>query len=245
MHSILAEIIEKKKKDLNAGNKSYFLSAISKAYGMAIIGELKIASPQNPRIGSKKDLVRKAREYKEGGVSAISIITEKHFFKGDNLYIPKIKRKVVLPILQKDFVIDIGQIYEAKGLGADAILFIARIVDGETLKKFVLKAKEIGIEPVVEIVNKDDLERAIQTKTDFIAVNARDLDTFQVSVENACKLMKEIPEKFIRLGFSGIYSAKEIEQYKEAGARGVLVGTSLMKAKNIKKFINELRGFNR
>lgn len=240
MHNILSNIIEQKKKDILLRKQDYFRLAFG-AKRMVVIGELKIASPTNPYVGSAETILIKAEEYEKAGAGAISVITEKHFFNGDTFFIPQVKRIVQLPILQKDFVIDMSQIYEAKGLGADAILLIARIVDEKTLGKFVLIAQELGIEPVVEIANTNDLKKTIRTKTNFIAVNARDLDTFEVNVDNACRLMKKIPKRFMRLGFSGVKGREEIEKYKNAGARGVLIGTSLMKARNIKKFILELK----
>jgi len=189
-----------------------------------------------------KDLVKRVKEYESAGAEAISIITEQHFFKGDPSFVTIVKNAVALPILQKDFVIDEYQIYEAKHIGSDALLLIARLVDGEMLRRFVFLTKQFGIEPVVEINDEKDLEKAVTTEARFVAVNSRDLDTFEVNVEKACRLMKKIPERFIRLGFSGIQSAVEVQNYKNAGAKGVLVGTALMRTKKIGDFILSLRG---
>src|SRR6266700_1535424 len=123
----------------------------------------------------------------------ISIITEKHYFKGDISFISKVKENVSLPVLQKDFIIDPVQIYEAKEAGADALLLISRLVTERQLQKFVSLCFSLGIEPVVEINNEEDLKKTITTKTNIIAVNARDLDTFIVDIEKACLLMQEIP----------------------------------------------------
>lgn len=207
----------------------------------AIIAEIKFASPTNLNLGSPEDLLSRAREYEKAGADAISIITEKHVFKGDIRFVKQVKKVVKIPILQKDFVVDESQIYEAKKAGADALLLIARIVSKEQLKAFVLLAQKLGIEPVVEVFDEKDLKYAVATATRFIAVNARDLETFIVDVDKACKLMKKIPNKFISLGFSGIQSKVEVEKYTKAGAKGVLVGTSLMKAKNIAEFLGGLR----
>ena len=241
MHNILKEIIDQKKKDLLYKSDKKFMKAILNAKTMAIIGELKFASPTNPYFGSKNILTKKAREYETAGINAISIITERHFFKGDTNFISQVKQTVDLPILQKDFVIDESQVYEAKALGSDALLLIARIVNEKTLQRFVSLARNLGIEPVVEIASEEDLKKAIKTETDIIAVNARDLDTFTINIENACFLMKKIPRQFIRLGFSGITSALEIRQYKKAGAKGVLIGTSLMRAENVNDFMKSLK----
>lgn len=188
-----------------------------------------------------RDLLERVKEYELAGADAISIITEKHFFKGDLSFVSKVKEAVSLPVLQKDFVIDEYQIYESKQAGADALLLIARLVDGDMLSRFVSLTKQLGIEPVVEINDEKDLEKAVISGTNIIAVNARDLDTFEMDVERACELMNKIPEKFVRLGFSAIQSRDEVGKYREAGARGVLVGTALMKTSNIAEFIEEIR----
>lgn len=207
----------------------------------AFIGEIKLASPTMSLIHSKIDIVKQGVEYENVGLDAISIITEKHFFKGEPLFIQKIKKKVKLPILQKDFIIDESQIYEAKQIQSDALLLIAKLVDEKTLKRFALLCLNLRIEPVVEINDYEDLAKAVATNTSIIAVNARNLETFKINIDKACNLLKKVPDRFIKLGFSGIQSSKEVKKYKSSGAKGVLIGTSLMKAKNISKFINSLR----
>lgn len=209
--------------------------------GVAIIAEVKFASPTSPNLGSTESLLDRVREYEKAGADAISIITEKHFFKGDLDFITRVEKEAAIAVLQKDFVVDQYQIYQAKDIGADAILLIARLVEAETLKQFVELALEIGVEPVVEINDDKDLMKARATDTNIIAVNARDLDTFEVSVEKACMLLKQIPDSYIKLGFSGIKSKTEVDKYIESGANGVLVGTALMKANNISNFIEGLR----
>lgn len=245
MHNILTKIIESKKKDLKKEMKSSFSfkKAILSGYkkNIAFIAELKFASPTNPSLGLQKDLLNKARQYRKAGADAISIITEKHVFKGDVDFVSQVKSSIDMPILQKDFVIHEYQIYEAKIRGSDAILLIARMLTKKTLKYFVNLAIEIGIEPVVEIHNIEDLNKAVATKTSFIAVNSRDLDTFSIDIDRACVLLNKIPDKFIRLGFSGIKSFAEVKKYKDAGVKGILVGTSLMKSDNIANFIDNLR----
>ncbi len=260
MHNILLRIIEKKKEDLYEqknmlsvddlkrkviANKplSNFKNGLleAKHTNIALIAEIKLASPTESFLGSEDDIMQRAIAYEKGGADVISFITEKHYFKGKTTSIPQLKTKVNLPILQKDFVIDPYQIYEAKTIGSDAILLIARLVEKDVLKDFVTISQDIGIEPVVEINDEEDLEKALATNTSIIAVNARDLRTFHVDVDVACRLMKTIPNTFIKLGFSGINSPVEVQKYKKAGANGVLVGTSLMKAKQIEEFITLLK----
>jgi indole-3-glycerol phosphate synthase len=267
MNRILEEIVAKKRKDLFKKKKllsleelkgqvkevrgsELFYKAITRSINEpAVIAEVKFASPTNPNLGVHEELLSRVKQYEKAGADAISIITEKHFFKGDLSFVSIVKETVSLPVLLKDFVIDEYQIYESTRLrqgfggqaGVDALLLIARLVDNKTLKQFVELCLAEGIEAVVEIYSEEDLEKAIETKTRFIAVNARDLDTFEVDVERACELMNKIPEKFIRVGFSGIQTAGEVRRYREAGARGVLVGTALMKTGNVGEFIEEIR----
>ena len=269
MHNILQKIIAQKKKDVDEAKKNLSfrvpLSGIEESFtpddvkqdpstrsfhslgrddnrgNIAIIAEIKLASPSGGKFSDQNDIPSRVKSYEKAGVESISVVTEKHFFKGDIGFVSQVKKLSKLPVLQKDFVIDDYQIYEAKTVDSDALLLIARIVSKEQLKRFVLLAQKLGMEPVVEVQNLEDLEKAVETQTRFIAVNARDLNTFVVDVGKACKLMKKIPSKFIRLGFSGIHSATEVQKYADAGAKGVLVGTSLMKAKNISQFLLSLR----
>lgn len=266
MHTILNDIIEKKKLDLIEEKKKISLlslRALAKQSllienslrlprsrvvarrprndGISIIGEIKLASPTEKFLGKKEDIITRAIAYQDAGVDAISFITEKHYFNSDVSFIPKIKEKVSLPILQKDFVIDAYQIYQAKKIGSDALLLIARLLDSETLKNFVLLCQKLEIEPVVEINTEEDLEKAIATTTKIIAVNARNLETFNVDVAGACDLLKKIPDRFLKLAFSGVKTSSEVKKYIDAGSQGVLVGTELMKAENIDLFIDDLK----
>lgn len=209
---------------------------------IALIAEVKLSSPTEGKLGEQVDILNRLHEYQNGGADAVSIITEKDFFKGNPELVAIAERNGLrLPILQKDFVIDEFQIEESCRLGSDALLLIARIIDGEQLNKFVKLCKEKKLEPIVEISNEGDLKQAISSKTEIIAVNARDLDTFKVDVDKACNILKRIPKQFIRLAFSGVHSRNDIKKYKQAGAKAVLVGTELMKAKDIGKKIKELK----
>ena len=244
-NNFLKKIITLKKEEISKkqnNQASRFLQCFTTdSKTIRIIAEIKFASPTNPRLGTGVNLIKRAKEYEQAGADAISIITEKHFFKGDSVFITECKKNSSLPVLQKDFIIDTSQIYEAKSIGADALLLIARLVNGKLLKEFVSLCFMLGIEPVVEIQNEEDLQKAVLTKTHIIAVNARDLETFTVDVVGACMLLEKIPRKFTTLGFSGIVSPKEALLYKESGAKGILIGTSLMKSKDCKGFIKRLQ----
>lgn len=259
LNDILTQIVEKKREDLAIQKKeislvklkefvsnlnvvkNQFKDAILNAKGMALIAEIKLASPSDKTLKSDVDIMDRASEYENAGADALSFITEKHFFKGDVSDIVKLRAKVDLPVLQKDFVIDEYQIYEAKIVGSNAILLIAKLVVKKKLREFVDLSKALGIEPVVEINDEKDLKKALGTAASVIAVNARNLDTFEIDVDKACGLLQKIPSKYLNLGFSGVNSSVEVKKYQDSGANGVLVGTSLMKAQNINEFIKELR----
>lgn len=244
MSNALLSILDNTKKDLENkktfGNFSKSLLN-SKAGDISIIAEIKLASPTEVNLGSPDEILDRAVEYEKAGAEAISFITEKSVFKGDIKYISRIKSEIKLPVLQKDFVVDTYQIYEAKIAGSDALLLIAKILTGEKLIKFVNTCLKIGLEPVVEINDEEDLEKALGTQTKIIAVNARNLSDLEVDVDKACELLNNIPAKFLKLGFSGIASIAEVEKYQKAGARAVLVGTNLMKSENPKEFLKGLR----
>ncbi len=247
------QVIREKKKHVSVGElinrfdrfklTDKFKVAIEnpKKGGIALIAEIKFASPSNPTLSDRSGLLERAKKYEEAGADGISFITERSFFKGEVADIPELLKVATLPVLQKDFVIDEYQIYEAKSVGSDAILLIARLVEGQVLNKYVNLCRRLGVEPVVEIQSDEDFRKALSTNTSIIAVNARDLSTFEINVDNACNLLNKIPNNFIKLGFSGINSKHEVEKYKKAGATGVLVGTSLMQAENVREFIDGLR----
>ncbi|HEX3082275.1 MAG TPA: indole-3-glycerol phosphate synthase TrpC [Candidatus Saccharimonadia bacterium] len=207
----------------------------------AVIAEIKIASPSHPRLGSLDEAVGRAAAYEEAGADAVSFITERHYFKSDGAYIARLKSATNLPVLQKDFVVDEYQVYQARALGSDALLLITRLIDAGMLGTLVTLTRELGMEPVVEINSEGDLEKALATDTAVVAVNARDLSTFEVDVARACRLLERLPGHLVRLGFSGIESAEQVRQYEAAGANGVLVGTSLMQAADPRAFIRDLR----
>ena len=238
-------ISELEKKITQLPPAADFKEAIEQGFnlsGVGLIAEIKLASPSAGEIENAESILKIAGEYQLGGADAISIITEKYFFKGDIKFIKKVKEKTGLPILQKDFVVDPYQIYEARMGGADALLLISKIVSPDQLKKFVDLCLEIGLEPVVEINDELDLKNTLQTNVKVIAVNARDLDSFEVNVEKACELLRKVSGQFLKLGFSGVNSKEEVEKYANAGAKGVLMGTNLIKSKNRKEFLMSLRG---
>ncbi|MBI2022448.1 indole-3-glycerol-phosphate synthase [Candidatus Daviesbacteria bacterium] len=261
MHKVLKDILEKTKRQVKARKQETSIEKLNRkivlqksslshkfltkiyAIGLkktGVIAEIKLASPNAGILGSEKDLTKKLKEYKKASVDALSVVTEKTFFKGDLSLITKIKSTIDLPLLHKDFVVDPYQVYESKALGADALLLIARILEKDQLKEFVDICLEVGLDPVVEINSIEDAEKALDSNTQIIAVNARDLDTFDMDVAYACALMKKIPLTYVKLGFSGVDSKKQVRMYRHAGASAVLIGTKLMQTDGVKGFLKEV-----
>lgn len=206
-----------------------------------IIAEIKLSSPTEKNLGQTAQISKRVKIYEQAGADAISIITDKSFFGGDIKYISQIKSLIKIPVLQKDFIIDDSQIIESINNGADALLLIAKILDTKRLIRFVNLCMINDVEPVVEINDQEDLEKAKVTKARIIAVNARNLSDLSVNISGAQNLLRQIPDKYIKLAFSGISSNKEVISYEKSGAAGVLVGTSLMKSSNIERFLISLR----
>lgn len=244
MKNRLDEIITNKLQEVSEKKKKRdFLEAIKnpKAGDVSIIAEIKLASPTEGKLGDEIDIGKKVKDYEKGFADAISLVVDKKYFNGELEFIRRVKNIVTLPILAKEFVIDPYQIYEMKAYGADAVLLIAKIVSEDKLRRFVSLCFDIGLEPVVEVQNERELDSAIHTDTKLIAVNARNLTTFAVDIDKACKIIRLVPKDFISLGFSGVSNREDIEKYKKAGVEGVLVGTSLMRSNDVKGLIKELR----
>ncbi len=172
-----------------------FMDAISQHAPMALIAEIKRASPSVGVIKEDVDLCRIAHEYQTGGACAISVLTEAHFFKGDLSYLRLIKERTSLPVLQKDFILDPFQIYEGRVSGADAILLIASLLEREQLKEFVDLTQNLHMVPLVEIHNEDDLEKTSSLNLPLIGINNRDLRTFEVDLRTTLRLKREIPSR--------------------------------------------------
>jgi len=231
------ELADKKKIRRN------FLQKVTtpRAGDIGLIAEIKLTAPSSGKLGERSEVLSRIRRYEQGGADALSVVVDKSYFNGDMGLLLQISQSTTLPILCKDFVIDEYQIYEAKIFGADAVLLIAGLLNAEKLKEFVKLVISLGMEPVVEFSQKNELKKAMESGAKAIAANARSFTDLSVDVDRACRLLELVPDKFVKLGFSGIKSHEEVVKYKNAGAKAVLVGTRLMKEKNIELFIKNLK----
>jgi indole-3-glycerol phosphate synthase len=210
--------------------------------GCAVIAEVKRSSPSKGRIREDFDPVGIARIYEDNGASAISVLTERKFFEGRAAYIPQIGRAVVLPLLRKDFIIDAYQISETRVLGADALLLIARILEGEQMRDFLGLASELGLAALVEVHDETDLGKAISSGARIVGINNRDLETFRTDLETSIRLARRVPKGVTVVSESGIGSRGDIERLMNAGIRAFLVGESLMREEDAGKKLRELLG---
>jgi len=255
---ILQKIIENKKEEIERQKKILPLGELRQMLAdrpptrdfegairnrdCAVIAEVKRSSPSKGRIREDFDPVGIAGIYEDNGASAISILTERKFFEGRAAYIPQIGRSVKLPLLRKDFIIDPYQINEARVLGADALLLIARILEAGEMRDFLGIASELGLAALVEVHNEADVEKAVSSGARIVGINNRDLATFRTDLDVSIRLARRIPKAITVVSESGIDSRGEIEKLMEAGIHAFLVGESLMRAKDMGKKLRELLG---
>lgn len=211
------------------------------ADGLSFICEVKKASPSKGVIAQDFPYLDIAKEYEEIGASAISVLTEPHFFKGHNLYLEEIADTVRTPILRKDFIVDEYQIYQAKELGASAILLIAAILKDKQLHDYRFLAESLGMSVLVETHNREEVERAVSSGAEIIGVNNRDLKTFTVDLENSIRLREHIPDDAITVSESGIRTPEDVKRLKESGFDAVLVGETFMRSGDKKATIEAMR----
>ena len=215
-------------------------TVLKKGKRIKFIAEVKKASPSAGIIREDFNYISIAEEYEAGGASAISVLTDKEFFKGDIKYLSEIKETVSLPVLRKDFIIDPYQIYEARAAGADLVLLIARILTKEKINTFLTLSHELGMECLVEVHDNDELEKVLETEAAIIGINNRNLDTFETNLETTLQLCDRIPEGKIIISESGIKTRADVLILEKAGIDAILIGETLMRCKDIPQKIKEL-----
>jgi indole-3-glycerol phosphate synthase len=212
-----------------------------KTPGLSCICEVKKASPSKGIIAEDFPYLQIAQEYEAAGASAISVLTEPDYFLGSDQYLQEIAKTVKIPVLRKDFIIDLYQIYEAKILGAQAVLLICALADTETLTEYIKTAGELGLSALVEIHGEAEAEQALAAGARIIGINNRDLKTFTVDMGLTARLKKFIPPGIITVAESGIKSPHDIRLLNGSRVDAVLVGESLMRSADKKQFLAELK----
>ena len=208
---------------------------------IAIIAEVKKASPSKGLIAEDFDYIKIAKDYEQAGASAISVLTEPYFFKGSNDYLKEIAENVSIPILRKDFTIDEYMIWEAKSLGASAILLIVSILDDVQLKRYLDLAHELGLSAIVETHDEDEIRTAIGAGAEIIGVNNRNLADFTVDINNSVNLRRLVSDDVLFISESGIKTAEDVRRLKENNVDAVLIGETLMRSDDKKSMIEELK----
>ena len=205
-----------------------FKDALSQS-PMAVISEVKKASPSAGIISKDFDHIRMATTYENGGAAAISVLTDIDYFQGSPEYLKEIRHEVKIPLIRKDFIIDPIQIYEAALWGADAFLLIVAILDLEQIKEYIALGKKLGLDALVEIHDREELQVALAADAEIIGINNRDLRDFTTDLGLSARLSVEIPQEKIIVGESGIKTAEDVKILKESGCHAILVGETLMR----------------
>jgi indole-3-glycerol phosphate synthase len=208
---------------------------------ISIIAEVKKASPSKGLICEDFDYLAIAKDYEEAGASAISVLTEPYFFQGSDDYLSQIAKEVSIPVLRKDFVVDEYMIWEAKALGASAVLLIVSILDIVQLKKYLDLAHDLGLSAIVEAHDGDEIMRALTVGAEIIGVNNRNLKDFTVDIENSIGLRRCVSGDVIFISESGIKTKEDVRRLKENDVDAVLIGETLMKCDDKKAMISEFK----
>lgn len=212
------------------------------APGIHLIGEVKKASPSKGLIAANFPYLEIAKDYDQHGVSAISVLTEPDYFKGDIHYLKDIAAAVNVPVLRKDFVVDPYMLYQAKAAGASIVLLIVAILSDQQLKDYFKLAHDLGLAALVEAHDEQELQRALDVGAKLIGVNNRDLRTFNVSLNNSIKLRKLVPDNIAFVAESGIHTRDDVKVMEANHMNGILIGEALMTAPDKAKKITQLLG---
>lgn len=210
--------------------------------GLSFICEVKKASPSKGVIAKEFPYLQIASEYEAAGADAVSCLTEPEYFLGSDRYLEEIAGKISLPVLRKDFTVDPYMIYEAKILGASAVLLICAILDREEVREGIRIADSLGLSALVEAHDEAEVEKALDAGARIVGVNNRDLRTFQVDLDNSRRLRAMVPPDILFVSESGIRTPEDIRRLRENGTDAVLIGETFMRSPDKKKMICELRG---
>ena len=205
-----------------------------------IIAEIKKSSPSAGELIKDYHPENIAYQYEKSNAGSISILTESNYFKGSIDHISLIRNVTNLPILRKDFIIDIYQIYESKVYKADAILLITTILNDKQIKECINTANELGLDCIIETHSLDEINRAIKIGYPVIGINNRNLDNLSININNTLNLIKNVPKEFNIIGESGIKTYCDIKSYNQAGVYNFLIGETILKANNIENKFKEL-----
>lgn len=233
---------EIKRQALATPKGKFTFEGALKKDGISFICECKKASPSKGLIASDFPYLEIAKEFEDAGADCISVLTEPKWFLGRDEYLKEIAGTVSIPCLRKDFTVDAYMIYEAKVLGASAVLLICSILDEKQLEEYIGICDELGISALVEAHDENEINTALEVGARIIGVNNRNLKDFSVDTGNSCRLRAMIPNNVLFVSESGVSSAGDVAKLREIGADAVLIGETLMRAPDKKAKLAELRG---
>ena len=242
--------VQKKKQPLEqiieltqgAGGSHFPFEDALKTDDIAFICEIKKASPSKGIIAEDFPYVQIAKEYEAAGAAAISVLTEPFYFKGHDEYLREIANEVSIPLLRKDFTVECYMIYEAKLLGASAVLLICTLLDFDTLAEYIAIAHSIGLSALVETHSEEEVDMALKAGARIIGVNNRNLKTFEVDMALSERLKKLVPSNVLFVSESGIKTPDDVAKLRDIGADAVLIGETIMRSSDKYNEILRLRG---
>jgi indole-3-glycerol phosphate synthase len=217
-----------------------FRAAMLARGGVALIAEIKKASPSAGIIRDDFDPAAVARAYEQGGARSLSVLTDVQFFQGRLEDMAAARAAASLPVMRKDFILDAIQMLESRAWGADCVLLIVACLEQDKLAALMKAARDLGMDALVEVHTREELDVALSVEADLIGINNRDLRTFKVDLETACTLAPLVPKDVVVVAESGIKTRADVVRLKECGVRAILVGESLMRAADIAAATREL-----
>jgi indole-3-glycerol phosphate synthase len=262
MNDILKKILDVKKEEVAELQKNFPLNQLKEKisslpktrdftrairnhilnHQLAVIAEIKKASPSQGVIRENFDPVSIALSYQKAGAACLSILTDRKFFQGSPDYLQQVREVCDLPLLRKDFIIDAYQIYESRAIGADCILLIVSALSDEQLAEFSDLARELGLAVLIEVHDAEELTRALALNSPLIGVNNRNLKTFQVDIQTTLSLSKQLTDEHILIAESGIHTRADVKLLRDQHVNAFLVGESLMRAENPGGKLQEIFG---
>lgn len=219
-----------------------FFAALAAPGDIKLIAEVKKASPSKGVIRADFDPLAIACDYEAAGATCLSVLTDRPYFQGSLDYLRAIRREVKTPILRKDFILDVYQLLEAREAGADAVLLIAECLDDCALRTLHNEAVGLGLTPLVELYEPQNVERVLAAGATLIGVNNRDLRTFEVDLEHTIRIKRNIPDNCLLVAESGIAGREDVLKLQNAGVDAILVGESLMRQNDLRRAVRELMG---
>jgi indole-3-glycerol phosphate synthase len=257
--SVLDEIVATKRREIEAAKIARpeaevrgaaesalpprdFFNALAAGGPIKLIAEVKKASPSAGVIRADFQPVEIAKIYEQHGATCLSVLTDEPYFQGKLEYLRDIRKTVSLPVLRKDFILDTYQIYEARAAGADAVLLIAECLDDCSLRALHNAAVELGMSPLVELYDPENLQRAFDAGATLIGINNRDLRTFKTDLEHSLRMRERVPDQCVLVAESGIRTRADVQRLEAAGVDAILVGETLMARLDIGAAVDELLG---